>query len=1322
VYERVRLVVMLSIAKLRVGQEAYQLSGVAQSLDDYYTGAGEAHGVWVGGGAHRLALEGDVEPEDLRAVLAGLAPGWGGLTPNGEQPRPHPRRVPGFDLTFKAPKSASVLYAVSDDPRVQGAVIEAGETAMRAALGWLDREAVRVRRGSHNHAWRAAHPDQPAPRQLLTSGVVGAAFRHRTSRAGDPLLHWHVLVANVAEGSDGRWSALYGADIYRHARAAGEVFQAVFRNQLTASLGVEWRPGRHVGEIAGVPQHLLDRFSKRSTEVEAWLAATGTSATPEGRQAAVLATRRHKPEVEHGRFDETWKAEAQAAGWGPDAAERLVGWSVQRAGHTVETGWHLDDMIFDEHGRAEHVERLVEPDEWISHVLRADLTATTSTFTEADLIGVVAARQGPGATVETIERIADTILASDHVVAVATAPGEPPRWTSRELLDVEGRFLAALTAPPTHQPLSPPALDRALGDRPTLGADQFAAVRTLTADTHSVAVLVGPAGTGKTFTLDAVRAAFQHDGATVLGAAPSARAAIELTAGAGIPARTLHSLSDQWATGCDTPRRGSLLVVDEAGMADIRALEAVVTRQVTAGGRVLLVGDHHQLPEVGAGGGFAAATSHAGCVTELIVNRRQRQPWEQNALAELRNGSVTGAVEAYLEHGRVDVTDNPNTMIDAAVERWFAARHAGLEPVLLAGTNDLVDRLNQAVIDRLAQRGEIDGTAVGFGSGAYRAGERVVVRRNSTEQTTGGRSVDIANGHTGVIVNVAPDQLTVRLDRTGEQLLIGDRYLARGGHLTHAYALTSHRAQGGTWDLAIAVGADGLYREGAYVNLSRGAAENWVVLTDPEAAELHRQASAELTRHDAGLTPPADEPPDTRDDLIERISRSHAKHLAHTLDRDVAVVDRLARTLALTELQAQRDVALAAERAATHVHGFHIEDLADRLARTRHIARHVAVGAQVSPADRHNVGTVLALDDNAGRATVEFVSTVGRRATRTFDWAQLRLVDQAEPRPLSAAARRRLDVITTELARQIEQWRATVRGLGAEPGDARRYSQAIDRHLERHTHTLTALEPTWLTGLLGSRPDDVAGAATWDDAVADVARWRVRHRVADTATVLGDRPGNTSHAAVWDDLHARLVRTRVWLAGTDRIHAADTVVPSRGELLERRAELDSVFASAPADWRPTIAQLRTGQLTLDDTAELVQAALNGQQVRRDWILAHWPHVVEYQEIERTLTAGAWGPDPHLLTDLLTGSLTDTLAGAIDRGEPWLRAALCAVADGDTTSLDSDAVSWLEVLAETRDRNNIAVTAPLGEISHISEDDVLAISDPSETSITEGISL
>src|SRR5262249_28964184 len=157
---------------------------------------------------------------------------------NGETPRPHPRRVPGFDLTFKAPKSASVLYAVSDDPRVQGAVIDAGEHAMRAAIGWLEEHTIRVRRGNPPPAGEGAHPNDPdGPRELTTPGVVGAAFRHRTSRAGDPLLHWHVLVANLARGSDGRWSAIVHPHLYRQAKAAGEVFQSVFRDQLSISLG-----------------------------------------------------------------------------------------------------------------------------------------------------------------------------------------------------------------------------------------------------------------------------------------------------------------------------------------------------------------------------------------------------------------------------------------------------------------------------------------------------------------------------------------------------------------------------------------------------------------------------------------------------------------------------------------------------------------------------------------------------------------------------------------------------------------------------------------------------------------------------------------------------------------------------------------------------------------------------------------------------------------------------------------------------------------------------------------------------------------------------
>ena len=214
---------MLSIAKLRVGQEAYQLSGVAQSLDDYYTGVGEAAGRWIGAGAERLGLSGEVAPDDLRAVLAGMAPGSGGLTPDGATVRTHARRVPGFDLTFKAPKSVSVLYAVSDDPRVQGAIIEAGEAAVRETLAWLEREAIQVRRGIGRRRL-PQRPRRPGPRRRRRGPAADAARPRggggdvpasHQSRPGDPLLHWHTLVANMVEGPDGRWSAFVHPELYR---------------------------------------------------------------------------------------------------------------------------------------------------------------------------------------------------------------------------------------------------------------------------------------------------------------------------------------------------------------------------------------------------------------------------------------------------------------------------------------------------------------------------------------------------------------------------------------------------------------------------------------------------------------------------------------------------------------------------------------------------------------------------------------------------------------------------------------------------------------------------------------------------------------------------------------------------------------------------------------------------------------------------------------------------------------------------------------------------------------------------------------------------
>ena len=248
--------------------------------------------MWVGSGGESLGLVGEVEPADLRAVLAGLAPGTG-LTPNGTALRAHPRRVPGFDLTFAVPKSVSVAYALADR-RVQHLIVTACEAALGETLGWLEREACFVRRGTNKAENRETWGEAWGTRRMVARGFVGAAYRHRTSRAGDPHLHWHVLAANLAQGIDGRWSALDGRAIYDTARTGGAVFQAAMRRELTAALGVEWGPVHEdAAEIAGIPTPGAGEFSRRREQIAEWLDDAG-EAGPAAAAVAQRATRTRK--------------------------------------------------------------------------------------------------------------------------------------------------------------------------------------------------------------------------------------------------------------------------------------------------------------------------------------------------------------------------------------------------------------------------------------------------------------------------------------------------------------------------------------------------------------------------------------------------------------------------------------------------------------------------------------------------------------------------------------------------------------------------------------------------------------------------------------------------------------------------------------------------------------------------------------------------------------------------------------------------------------------------------------------------------------------
>ena len=212
----------------------YLISSVALSVDEYYAGVGESPGVWAGRWAPGLGLSGVVEADQLRALVDGKHPVSGVDLLAGSRPR----SVLAFDLTFSAPKSVSLLWALGSE-EVADVVAAAHRDAVEVALGFLEERAAVARVQS-----------QGVRRRVATGGWVVAGFVHRTSREGDPQLHTHCLVPNLVRRSgDGRLVAFDGGPLFEWARAAGSVYQNQLQGTLVGRLGVVLGagPSQHPG-------------------------------------------------------------------------------------------------------------------------------------------------------------------------------------------------------------------------------------------------------------------------------------------------------------------------------------------------------------------------------------------------------------------------------------------------------------------------------------------------------------------------------------------------------------------------------------------------------------------------------------------------------------------------------------------------------------------------------------------------------------------------------------------------------------------------------------------------------------------------------------------------------------------------------------------------------------------------------------------------------------------------------------------------------------------------------------------------------------------
>src|SRR5438034_6823209 len=298
---------MLGIGKL-LDPNYYFGRAVAQEIELYYSLKREAPGVWLGQGAALLGLSGVADAVAFQALLDGRHPLTGvplGIAAN--------RKVLGFDLCFRAPKSVSVFFGLGDVGTAK-TIRAAHDEAVAAAVSYLERHGCFARRG-HNGVER-----------VKGNGFVAVAFRHRTSRAGDPHLHTYVLVANLALGPDGRWSALDGRALYAQSKTAGYLYEAHLRHALVRDLGVEWAPVHNgIADIQGVPAAVLRLFSKRRAEIEAVLAERGQH-SPRAAEVATLDTRRAKAHDAEAEVSvERWRDEAAAAGFGRDELASCLG-------------------------------------------------------------------------------------------------------------------------------------------------------------------------------------------------------------------------------------------------------------------------------------------------------------------------------------------------------------------------------------------------------------------------------------------------------------------------------------------------------------------------------------------------------------------------------------------------------------------------------------------------------------------------------------------------------------------------------------------------------------------------------------------------------------------------------------------------------------------------------------------------------------------------------------------------------------------------------------------------------------------------------------
>ncbi|MCG3730797.1 MobF family relaxase [Vibrio cincinnatiensis] len=762
--------------------------------EDYYTKGGEPAGVWYGKGAILLDLSGYVEKEDYKRIMSGFSPSGEALCQ-----KPGLEHRAGFDLCFSPPKSVSVLWARADTSLKQK--IQAAQfKAICSAIDHLERHAAITRR-LHNGTSREE-----------VIGLVAATYEHSTSRALDPQLHTHCLIANIAPRYDGTWGTLESRDLFLWQASAGAVYKAELAFQLR-ELGASIERYQDTFQISGVPASLCEYFSKRSKDIRAKLDSVGiTSGKTSFGDIAVLDTRAKKQEVNRATLFHEWNRQMDERGFGLNALESIL---------SREQSIEFPDVLFDE---IEILEKVSEK---------------KAVFRKQDIYKAAAeVAQISGESSKRIENTVKRLILDKDVIFIKRDSKHNELFTSRHIVEAERRLIdhAQQLKEKQSLPINPNSVEIAFNKLTVAGislSDEQREAVWEACSSSKISILQGAAGSGKTASLEAVRIAHESEGYKVIGASVAKLAADNLSREAGINTYTLARLLidiEQDRLNIDDK---TLVLIDEAGQLGTIDLSALLENIVEYGSKVVLVGEDKQLDAISHGGALRYLSKPDVAGTSRIETiRRQREQWSRNAVMYLRNGQAKNSLSLSQKKGYVQIgNDSPDTRA-LLVDSWNRYRkdHPEKNSIVLAQTWKDVQSISEQIRSIYQSEGIVGNENLKFTCSVsdkslrfeFSTGDRVRLTQNDYRR-------DFSNGTLATITN-----LTQLADGSVEFKLVSDEgkplcfssndYCDELGqlYLAHAYAITIYSSQGITVDGdSFVLYSSGMDRSYAYVAGSR---------------------------------------------------------------------------------------------------------------------------------------------------------------------------------------------------------------------------------------------------------------------------------------------------------------------------------------------------------------------------------------------------------------------------------------------------------------------------------------------------------------------